>query len=575
MTATHRRPGGGMALAFTGLLALTLCVYAATAAAQTVSKANDWSKDPIQVTGSTYYYLLFNSSASTNVVDGPTGTGMICAPAFVGTSFGPDAILFSDMCKSGSAIRFINAYGVFTLTGSLTETGLRDGSPDVALFGGVLSGNHNECNGITSLDNEFYMADTTNNAIRSFTASGFVSTYIDTSVVEQRPLSNPEYVTMYRDQNRITNLIISDSDNERIVFSTIPDDGDSTPPVLTVLAKGFTPGPLAISSDSKFLYYVNRQVSNITIVAYQLGLDVTYNLGDPHYTGYVNSLTINSDANELLYYGFVNDVWGIYALSITATASTGPQQRPTLKFAWPTEFGTVRTIIPRGGTSGMSVIVLTSQIAYVLSDGPTTPSMEDSFLGRHHGIAAFPADALPTTDPCQMSQLYHAMRTDAAVAFGTEDYLTQFAPFSNPALVTRGSVNVSMWCGNITGRFSTDESILILDFWGPWVWTKEQTQKALDNCSWTMTRRFLAELRECCQPNLGPFCYYNCAEKCETYTASEKLCIDYRMPPRCNDVCRGAVASSIVMGATLVVLLVLSLISPANLFRAVIMVPVF
>lgn len=562
-------------------LVCALLVLAATVVTQTPFASAAWWDEVSSVDGNVYTYTLFSSSTDPNLFtmrDGASGVGRMGFPSYVGAVIRKNTIAVCDMLGSGSAIRVIDEEGITTLAGNRTQQGYVDGPGPSALFRGVNSG-EDRLNGLSFIGGHIYLADRDNNAIRVITVDGTTSTMINgNAIVENLNLSAPVFVASFADNN--VTLFISDSGNRRILTAT--QQGQQTP-MLTVLLTDRATGPLVYSTERSVLYYTYSASPMALGAVNTSSVQTTWDVGNKNTLGYINSLVLSQDQKELLYYGNSDDnVVGVYSIRVDTNASEAPDQLPTLKFAWPPSAlsgaGAIRSIMPHSDTS---YYIVTGTSVYVVSTTGPLPDQSDSssgspFANREHGIAAYPRYAFPYNDTCLMSQLYYYIRMDVAEAFGTEDYYTQFAPIDDPSMAIMGDVNVSSWCGNISSRYSNDETITILDFWGPQGWTLLATQEALANSPWTNTREFLANLNASGWDDLWPFCFYNCMDKCETETARKELCVDYVKPQgesKCDGVCKGAIISSVVMGCAGAVLLVLMAVNPANVFTALILVP--
>lgn len=555
---------------------------------------------PFEVHDGFYYYQFFvSNTVITNAQrDGASGVGSMCNPGFGITAQSLDNIIFSDMC-GGSTIRLVNATGLFTLAGSPGETGMRDGTQ--ALFGGSVRGTFTKGNAVTMIDDVIFLADTQNNRIRRIYADGDTDTFIDnTTLVDQKALSGPMFVSPFGQP--IANVLISDTGNNRIL--SVPVNAPQFASTYTTAAN-FQPSLLATAVSKGSMFFINATF-NLGALELANARD-TWSPGDRQCMGYSSSLMLNADDSRVLYYGTVNGVSGVYGLSTTRPSSGAALPCPTLLFPWPyasSSEGTVITMLARDATSWY---VMLERSVYVVSSGAidftTTPpapaSSSSSFSGgsigslssslsggsqsssapppgpydnRQHGIAAFPMDALPSDDPCLMSQLYHWLRTDAAAAYSTTDYYSQFVPLGDPSKAIFGTVNVSSWCGNITSRTSNDGTIEIVDFWGPTGLSLWYTNRGLYQSPWYWTRQFLDGLRRQGR-ELGPFCFINCTDTCVTATYTPDMCIDYKAPPKCDDICKGAIAASVVMAVTGVVLIVLMIVSPSNVYNALVMLP--
>ncbi|CAD2222638.1 flagellar glycoprotein-like protein [Angomonas deanei] len=199
--------------------------------------------------------------------------------------------------------------------------------------------------------------------------------------------------------------------------------------------------------------------------------------------------------------------------------------------------------------------------------GPYDPS-------RAQGLGAYPMSAFPTSDPCLMSQIYQAMRDDVTTAVSTQDYYSEFVPLGDIDKTVYGTWDVSTWCSNITGDGSNDRTVSILPYRGPVKLPYNDLRNALRGSPWTKTRALLDRLTAEGY-HLEPFCFIDCAslEECRQLTYSPDICYDPD-DGKCDDICKGAIAASVVLGAAGVVLIVLMILAPVNIFTALIMVPI-
>lgn len=568
------------------LLALLVLLSAPSVHAQTTPE--------VVVVNGKYVYTIFRSAnatsgSSVSPRDGASGVGVYCRPSTAGALDSTFGIVFSDMCV-GSALRRVNMSGIFTIAGSLTQLGFADGSATQARFNGLTSGRQ-DVNGVIKMSSGYYLADSVNSAIRRINIeTGETVTVLNSSSGLEYPTNLAPY------PNSAADLLISDTSNSNIRFSQGAFLASIALPSQT------QPGALALQESSDVLFFVNRTTQ---LSALQVTTHATWSVSDPLYTYYASSLALGTDGSELLYVGEGNAVYTVP----TNLGTSGATYRPQVKF--PQLVSGLRLIIPRTTTSWFLV---TNNAVYLASDteidfnletttttttaapesstssstsGSVTSassssssdgedSLERRYRNRQHGIGGFPRDAFPVNDACLMSRLYAALRMDAEAAYTTSDYYNQFMPQDSLAASVYGTYNVTDWCGNITADRSVDNTIEVLDFWGPTGLDLFLTQDELARSPWTNTRQFLNQINNTNGLSLGPFCFLNCASACRSSTYSPTMCVDYRehREPACDDICKGAIASSVVMFVTLVVLIVLIFVSPANLYTAVIMVPI-
>ncbi|CCW63591.1 unnamed protein product [Phytomonas sp. EM1] len=523
--------------------------------------------DDPEIIDGVYFYPIFISGVYDNVVDGPSHVGVMCFPSLSAAKYGKESIVFCDMCGPGSAIRIINRSGIFTLTGSLENEGFVDGPPGIARFRGQGYGS-NTFNGLSVNGDTIYIADTWNNAIRSISSEGVVQTLFDrmTKCINKN-ISYPISVSPYIYSSDSSSIIISDYGNKRIL-SAILYPTVSAP---LLLAENIEAVQLSVTKDNQLLYYTVKGKPNV-LKAISLMDNTRWDIGQPHCLGYKGSLALTSDESELLYYGISGNVTGVYSISTKVSPKEVETWCPKLKFKWPEKFKKICNVVTRDDTSWW---VLTITSLYLVSTEPLDPdsgSGSSSGSGhnkRKHAIAAFPSDALPVNDKCLMSQFFNWVRVDVAIAYKTNDYLTQFEPLDDNRMLFPGSFNVSRLCGIITASKSKDGTITFLNFWGPPAMSPELTQDALTNSNWNYTKNFLDGQKG----GKVPFCFIDCGNQCKTISFSEKLCVRSKSFS-CDGVRKGMIASSVAMGTGAVVLFILMILSPSNVLTALMMIPI-
>lgn len=548
---------------------------------------------PPEIINGIYQYRIFQSATETDApVDGPSGVGRFCRPGIQAALLRRGNLVISDTCGGGSAIRVVNGSGITTIAGSLTDNGYEDGPGKDALFAGAASGNQN-INGLANVNGNIYMADTENHAIRRITPDGVTSTFISPDFIyNDKTMEYPNYVEAFVKDTSTTELYISDAGNDRILYTPVFESAGT--PIVTQVVQVDSPGNLAVGQLSGVMYYVSAYT---TIYGTSLtGTGANWKIGPDGV--FLNSLFLSNDGKMLMFYGVYDDPivpsmkrFGIYGLDTTGSPGAAETVKPQMIIDWTDrELGEdpVQNVMLR---DAVSWFIVTNRNVYIVSTEEVTDSSSGSGsggssgdpdawkIGRYHGYIAFPTSAVPSDAPCYMSQLYYWMRVDAEIAYDTNDFYTHFAPLDDNSKVVYGDRNVSTWCGNITARKSSDGSIMILDFWGPKGLNMWLTQKALADSPWYWTRLFLRRLREGPPypppfPGLGEWCFYNCTDTCDNMTASNTHCVDYVDWSGCNDVCKGAIASSVVMGSALLGLLIILVLSPAMLFPAIFMVPI-
>ncbi|KAK7194638.1 flagellar glycoprotein-like protein [Novymonas esmeraldas] len=553
-----------------------VCVLAA-AAARLATPAAAQSSDYYD--GTNYYRTIFTSAGGVPV-DGPSGKGSFGVVGYGGAIVN-GGVVFSDMGGSGSAIRSISKDGVLsTIAGSLAGRGYVDGPPNVAMFRGTPLGN-DRANALAFGNGGYYLTDTGNNALRFTNAT----TLITTTNITSQFLNAPNSLALFSTDGQ-TSVFISDTGNQRVMY--IPSlNGPLTQVPQFTTGTGFEPGSIAVFPALSRTFIVDRTMQ-IYCWYYAQSDSSSWTVSTPPITNFGRILSQNSIGTQLLY--ITGSGTTIASLDATASATASPLLVPqtVIDFDRTAIGGDVRLFFQRTPTSwyilSETKFLIVSTVPFPPPDSSSSSSSSSGsssgssssssgFAERYLGIAAFPTNAFPTSDACLMSQVYYWMRMDAAEAYSTTDYVNEFLepPANTTVALVDGVHNVSAWCGNITTDRSNDGTIRILDFWGPRGYNRWYTQDHLVNSNWTHTRAFLAGL----QSNgwdLGAFCFINCTTTCKTISAPK--CPTNGGEPACDGVCKGAIASSVVMAAAGLVLLVLMIVSPANIFTAVVMVPI-
>ncbi|KPI86509.1 Flagellar glycoprotein-like protein [Leptomonas seymouri] len=199
---------------FAVLYLLLVSPTAAVAQATAVSITNS----DYQFDGTNYYYTLFtNHLASSTFSDGESNVGRYGAVGF-GGAFDATGVVFSDMTL-GSRIRKITNTGkLYTIAGSISETGCTSGSASVARFGGTLSSTY--VNAIIAASGGYYIADSQCSSLRFISSTTRITTNISTFVASQtsRPaaLAKTPHVGSER-----SNIFVTDPANNNIRFLTL------------------------------------------------------------------------------------------------------------------------------------------------------------------------------------------------------------------------------------------------------------------------------------------------------------------------------------------------------------------
>nr|CAJ2468415.1 unnamed protein product [Leishmania braziliensis] len=554
-----RRPSPLLPLTTTLIALYVLFQLSAPAAAQ--SSDSDPYYDGIY-----YYYTLFvNGPGGGDSVDGPSGMGRYGVVGYGGAMV-KDGVVFSDMGGSGSAIRLISRNGyISTIAGNLSRKGNNDGPSTEALFGGIASGD-SRSNSLASGNGGYYVADTVNSALRFINTSTQTTTTILNASVLRTP--NSLAISIIDDK---TSVFLSNTGLHQVLY--IPTLSSPVGQVNFTSDPFFVPGAITVLPELSRAFIVNATLQ-IYCWSYAQPGSTSWKVSDPRVADFGRILTTSSDGTKVLY--VTSNGSTIASLSAIASPTASPALIPEKMIDFNTLVigGRVQLFFERTPDSWY---ILTTTKFMIVSATPIQPedssSDSDEILsGRHQGLAAFPTEAFPINDSCLMAQAYHWMRMDATEAYNTTDYLSEFLipPNNSTATLVYGDMNVSGWCGNITADLSNDHTILILTFWGPRGYTLQLTQDRLVTSTWTRTRAFLESLKNSGW-NLGPFCFFNCTTTCKTITAPKCL---VNTESACDDVCRGAIASSVVMAVAGIVLIILMIISPSNILAAVVMVPI-
>ncbi|KAG5510298.1 hypothetical protein JKF63_07626 [Porcisia hertigi] len=517
--------------------------------------------------GTNYYYSIFvNNLANVDSVDGPSGVGTYGTVGY-GGALVEGSVVFSDMGGSGSAIRAISRDGrLSTIAGSLVEKGCKDGSATEARFGGVPKGN-TRVNPVVHTKEGYYVADTVNNALRLI----HPTTGRTTTIVGPTNLRYPTSLAIPADKQ--SSIFISNTGKNQVLY--YPDLTSPVGQVTFPNESDFTPGAITVFPELSRTFIVNSYLQ-IYCWHYRQPNTASWKVSEPRTADFGRMLSTSSDGTKLLYVNFQGHK--ILSLDAKASQQTSPALKPELVIELNLNIigGAVRLFFER---SKDSWYILTDTRLLIVSKTPIQPeessssssSSESPTEGRHESIAAFPADAFPT-DRCRMTQVYSRIRMDAEKAFGTNDYVNEFVESpGDVSTYVKGSVNVSTWCSKITTLYSNDRTIVILPFWAPKNMGQREAHNRLKNSPWSHTRSYLNLLRSEGMM-LGSFCFIDCRDTCKIITAPK--CPADPTESRCDDVCKGAVATAVVLGAAGIVLLALMIASPLNIFRAFVMVPV-
>lgn len=511
--------------------------------------------------------------------DGPSEQGVMCRPGMSFAVQQTDLLYVSDMCGSGSTIRKVTWDGIKTIAGSSSMTGYEDGSGAEARFGGLSQGNQ-LVNGLSLADNMLFLADTVNNVIRSVDpTTGTTGTFISPeSKLDGLSLSFPSTVAQYDRTGSNTDLFISDTGNNRLLFT--PIEFVVTPP-LTLALKSFQPGSLSISKNQKKLYFISRMD---TINGLHLEENSNWTIGNSSCTGYISALHLSADESKVMYFGRQNSVTGIYSLP-AAYSDDVDSLCGTLEYAWPYE-DTVRSMFSR---SPVSYYAVTNYAVYIISNRDlifTDPSVLDdrSLVQIGFPVAPLPIVKVEGGQPseeqaCLMSAFYEKMMDDIASAFDTTNYYIQFPPISDRSLLVSGTQDVQDWCEMLEDyQRSEDGTVLIMNIYGPNGKSYSNNLNALRSSKWKASKKYLEDLYyDDLIPGgntlpLFPFCLLSCeGSSCFSYSVSG---IHYCGRFGCDRFCVAGIICASTMGLTLIALIILAIISPVNVFYAVFMFPI-
>ncbi|CAJ1986748.1 FLA1 / Flagellum adhesion protein 1 [Leishmania donovani] len=548
-----------------------LCILLHRPAAAQGSSSSDYYD------GTYYYHVIFRSApGGGDSTDGPSGVGIYGVVGYGGAMVG-GGVVFSDMGGSGSAIRLISKAGYLsTIAGNNRKRGDQDGPSPDALFGGIPTGD-SRANSLAYGNGGFYLADTLNNALRFTNAT----TNVTTTILNANTLNTPNSLAVSIISSK-TSVFISNTGYHSVLY--IPSLGSPVGQVNFTSDPYFVPGAITVLSHLSRAFIMNATLQ-MYCWSYIQPSSKSWKVSTPLAADFGRILQASKDGTQVLYVTANGST--IAGLDATASSATSPSLVPQKMIDLDTSLigGKIQLFFER--TSDSWYILTTTQFLIVSatpihpeessssgssSSSSSSSSSEGILSGRHKGIAAFPTAAFPTNDSCLMTQVYNWMRIDATEAYNTDDFLNEFVvPPTNITTLVDGDVNVSTWCGNITTDRSNDGTISILIFWGPRGHDVLYTQDRLVKSPWKRTRAFLNSLNSSGW-NLGPFCFYNCTTACKTITAPK--CPAYNIGSACDDVCKGAIASSVVLAAAGVVLLILMIVSPSNIFTAVVMVPI-
>ncbi|KEG10309.1 flagellum-adhesion glycoprotein [Trypanosoma grayi] len=517
--------------------------------------------------------------------DGPSGVATLARASGGTVGAGSESLIVCDSGAAGATVRIVNRSGLFTVAGNRAERGWRDGAANTALF--------NNPSSVVLIDGTMYVADTDNNRIRNISASGMVGTFLG-----ETQLSKPTYIMPYRRPSGTYDLFVSDTNNSRIVFTPLTD----VPPV-TVFMTNLQPGEMQISESRQIMYVIREESQIVAIDVSSAGTASprSWNVGNIGCTGYKSGLMLTANEEELYYYGNKAGQYVIMSLSAVADAVDAPQLCPNVVMNW-SDSRSVSLV--SAGMRGFYVVnasdvflVRDSTFTQTLTideyrtptptasvtptgqmlETPTptaTPSASKTLTeGRPHAVAAFPTASLPVSFVRFIHEMYAWMMRDVRIAFGTDDFFAAFEPLGYNDVP--GSANVSTW-NNLTAQLSYDGSILITHYYGPFGMMEDEAQASLFDSLWKWAREFHESLRKRDPPiALDDFCIINCTSECRELSYEESMCIGYKKPPLCNDVCIGAIVSSVVLGATGIALIALMIGSPANVKTAFLRVPAF
>ncbi|KAH9598394.1 hypothetical protein LSM04_005702 [Trypanosoma melophagium] len=535
-------------------------------------------------------YTLFTSRScelcAQGQRDGPSGFGTLFQAAGATRGIEPGNVIVTDKGGGGASVRVVNRSGLFTIAGSLSNTGLRNGLASQALFNGPT--------GVVRVGETLYVVDTDNNQVRKIEGNGVVSTFLS-----KQKVSAPRYILPYRRPENTYDLFVADTAKSRIIFVALTGTQ-----VVSEYLSGFQPGLMQIATNHERMYAISNGFNIVSI-------NMSSATNNPHYwtfgniscMGYRAGLMLTEDESELYFYGVRGKLNQILALPTNYSEDVDPSLCPRVVMNW-----TNGDIVSLVSISSHEFYVVTQTNVYIVRDGtytatltvndftptptpsptltvpitptetipltptPTfTPTLTETIsLYRALVFAAFPTVSLPVHNSTLMHELYARVMQDVGIALDTTDFVAIFQP---PGNGVPGDVNVSQW-NNLTALRSHDGSIVVTEYYTPFGMSSEEAQERLFSSPWYWTREYLKSVPQRSPgTTLEDFCMLRCTTECVELSYRREMCVGYTPPPACDEVCAGAIASSSVLGATAAVLAGLMIASPANVLNAVLLVP--
>ncbi|KAL7698985.1 Flagellar glycoprotein-like protein [Lotmaria passim] len=520
------------ALALLAAPLLALLLSSITVAAQT---ADSSSNSEYYFDGSNYYYSYFrNYLASNTFPDGGNGVGRYGAVGF-GAAFDSTGVVFSDMTR-GSRVRKITSDGqLYTIAGSNNKTGCTDTKDGVTLFGGALYPTDiNPVNAIIAASGGYYIADSQCSGLRFINATTHVTSTISLFSADNACRPTALAKTPYANTQK-SNIYITDPANDNIRFLTL-DAPTTAIDKATNWTGVFQPIGIAL------LPSISR------IVATNLGrdfisLDYTTSAANSGTAKWLN-LSTNTTTNPLvtswdgLHVEYISDNV-IVSMPVNSTAAAEGKAEPKVVFTFtPLSTSETATSYPEkmllfAPRSAKSYYILTTHRYLVASATPIHPSSSTSSS----------SSSSSSSSGGRGNNSSSSGRGNSSNS-GSGGRGNSSSSSSSSSSGGRGNNSSSSGRGNSSssgsgGRGNSSSSSSSSGNHG-------NSGSSSSGGSVTPT------------PTATPT---------STPTSTPHT-------STCDGVCKGAIASSVVMACAGITLIVLMIISPANLRTAIIMVPI-
>ncbi|KAH8607960.1 hypothetical protein ERJ75_001321700 [Trypanosoma vivax] len=606
-----RRTGNAVAVSVPGVLPSRICVALAMLLCLVcpVLAANKQLATGVQ--RQRIILNLFNScvTCTTGQKDGAGAVGRLFTAAGGSVSGKRPSLVLCDGGGGGSTVRVVNKSGVFTVAGSAVHRGHQDGAANQSRF--------NDPRAVAHVHSVYYVADKDNKRIRRIDPNGTVSTFLD------RDLEGPQDVLPYLRRNGTYDLFVSDTAGSRILYAPLGANATFS----TEFVKGFQPGTMQISNKRGVMYVVKNVLHIEAVDMNEQGSgNRHWPVGDSTCLNYGKALMLEEEESKLFFYSKNKGKPSIMSLKVGTTNDANARAEdskscPEVVLEWPHgeivslvrvnqyEFYAVtesdvyivrfndytktptpqpvptpsQATTPNNSTPQTNATSNTNRTLPKPPTPPTPPAVnvtvnvtvvDPSANSRASVVAAFASAAVPLNDTSLMHAFLSAMMRDVSIAFGTDDFFGVFQP---PGIGdVHGSTNISAWT-NLTTLAGHDGTVTITNYYAPPGMNETEAQDRLFDSPWYWTRKFLESLRQEEEEweELEPFCMLDCVQECAYITYNETMCADYVPPPACDDVCIGAIVSSLLLGGMGAGLLALMVASPPNVKSALVRVPVF